>query len=320
MAPRGLLSEQGEHQHYGQPPQMTTERHLPLDVQYRESTMVQIGNINRLTIKTVHSYGIHLDGGKEGDILLKTGSTGPKYRPGDQLEVFVYVDGQHRLLATAKRPAAVVGDFAMLRVVSAGVAGAFVDWGLDNDLLVPKSEQQSPMREGRSYVVHIFLSEKNHRITASSKLKKFLNRQPPSYREGEKVELLVYARTALGYNAVVNGSHLGLIYGNEVFQELVIGQRLPGYVKTIREDGKIDVRLQPTGYHRVDDISQTILDTVKARGGQVAANDKSPPAEIYALFGVSKKDFKKAIGALYKKRLIVITPDGIQLIKRGQIY
>lgn len=275
--------------------------------------MIQIGTINRLTIKSIQAYGIHLDGGKAGDILLKTSSTGPKYLPGEQLDVFVYVDGQHRLLATTKRPTAVVGEFAMLRVVTTGEAGAFMDWGLENDLLVPKSEQQSPMREGRSYVVHIFLSEKNNRITASSKLKKFLNRQSPGYREGEKVELLIYAKTALGYNTVVNGSHLGLLYENEVFQEVAIGQRLPGYVKKIREDGKIDVRLQPTGYQRVDDISQTILDAVRARGGLVAVTDKSPPAEIYALFGVSKKDFKKAVGALYKKRLIVIAPDGIRL-------
>jgi predicted RNA-binding protein (virulence factor B family) len=275
--------------------------------------MVQIGKLNRLTVKSVQSYGIHLDGGSIGDILLKFSSAGPKYRPGEELEVFVYVDGQHRLLATTKRPAAVVGDFAMLRVVATGMAGAFMDWGLENDLLVPKSEQQSPMREGRSYVVHIFLSEKNHRVTASSKLKKFLDRHPPSYLEGEKVELLVYARTALGYNTVVNNSHLGLLYGNEVFQPLAIGRRLPGYVKAIRDDGKIDVRLQPTGYQRVGDISQTILDAIKAQGGLVAVSDKSPPSEIYTLFGVSKKDFKKAVGALYKKRLIVIGPDGIKL-------
>jgi len=275
--------------------------------------MVQIGKINRLTVKSVQSYGLHLDGGSDGDILLMTSSAGPKYRPGEELEVFIHVDGQHRLLATTKRPAAVVGDFAMLRVVAIGPAGAFMDWGLENDLLVPKSEQQSPMRAGRSYVVHIFVSEKNHRVTASSKLKKFLGRTPPSYREGEKVELLVYARTALGYNAVVNNTHLGLLYGNEVFQPLAIGQRLPGYVKNIRDDGKIDIRLQSTGYQRVDDISQAILDAVKIQGGLVAVTDKSPPAEIYALFGVSKKDFKKAVGALYKKRLIIIAPDGIKL-------
>jgi uncharacterized protein len=178
---------------------------------------------------------------------------------------------------------------------------------------VPKSEQQDNMREGKSYVVYIFLSEKSNRLTGSSKLEKFLNLQPPKYQEGEEVDLIVYAETGLGYSAVVNSSHIGMIYENEIFQKLVIGQRLQGYVKKIREDRKIDLRLQQTGYQRVDDISQTILNAVKDRGGMVAVTDKSPPEDIYALFGVSKKVYKKAIGALYKKRLIVIDADGIKL-------
>jgi uncharacterized protein len=275
--------------------------------------MVQIGKINRLSIKGMQSYGMHLDGGAAGDILLKGRYAVEKYQPGDTIDVFVYVDREQRLLATTRVPAALVGEFASLPVVTSSSAGAFMNWGLENDLFVPKSEQQDNMREGKSYVVYIFLSEKSNRLTGSSKLEKFLNLQPPKYQEGEEVDLIVYAETGLGYSAVVNSSHIGMIYENEIFQKLVIGQRLQGYVKKIREDRKIDLRLQQTGYQRVDDISQTILNAVKDRGGMVAVTDKSPPEDIYALFGVSKKVYKKAIGALYKKRLIVIDADGIKL-------
>jgi hypothetical protein len=201
-------------------------------------------------------------------------------------------------------------------VKTSTAAGAFLDWGIENDLFVPKSEQQDNMREGKSYVVFIFLNEQNNRITASSKLDKFLDLQPPEYEEGEKVDLIIYAKTDLGYNAVVNGSHSGMIYENEVFQKLVIGQRLQGYIKKIREDLKIDLRLQQSGYRQVDEVSETILNIIKDCGGMVAVTDKSPPEDIYNLFGVSKKVFKKAVGSLYKKRLIIIDVDGIRLYSR----
>ncbi|MBU1568323.1 MAG: GntR family transcriptional regulator [Proteobacteria bacterium] len=274
--------------------------------------MVQIGKINRLLVKATQNYGIHLDGGESGDILLKGTHAAQKYKPGDTIDAFVYVDNEQRLLATSQKPYALVGEFATLRVVTNGAAGAFMDWGLENDLLVPKSEQQTNMREGKSYVVFIFLSNKTNRITASSKLDKFLNMQSPKYKEGEEVDLIIYAETDLGYSAIVNSSHIGMIYVNEVFQKLVIGQRLQGYVKKIREDLKIDLRLQPTGYQNIDDISEAVLNVVKNHGGMVAVTDKSPPEDIYALFGVSKKVFKKAIGALYKKRVIIIASDGIK--------
>jgi len=274
--------------------------------------MVQIGKINRLSVKGLQAYGIHLDGGASGDILLKDKYASRKYQPDDKIDVFVYIDRDQRLVATTQKPFATVGEFANLKVVSNSAAGAFMDWGLESDLFVPKSEQQDNMREGKSYVVFIFLSEKNNRITASSKLDKFLDLQPPEYVEGEEVDLIVYAQTDLGYNAVVNSAHIGMIYENEVFQKLVIGQKLRGYVKKIREDLKIDLRLQQTGYQIIDDVSQTILDTINDSGGMVAVTDKSPPEDIYTLFGVSKKVFKKAIGALYKKRLIIIETDCIK--------
>lgn len=276
--------------------------------------MVQIGKINRLSITRSQEGGIYLDGGESGDILLTSKVFGKRYTAGDQLDVFVYVDKEQRLLATVHTPTVMVGEFATLRVVSTSTAGAFLGWGLEDDLFVPRSEQQHSMRKGNAYVVYVFLSDKTHRITASSKLDKFLDLQPPEYEAGEKVDLLIYARTDLGYSAVVNGSHVGMIYENEIFQALDIGQRLEGYVKKIREDRKIDLRLQQTGYQRVDDISQSILDALKGNGGMVPLTDTSPPEEIYAMFGISKKTFKKAIGSLYKKKLIMIGTDGIKLI------
>jgi hypothetical protein len=277
--------------------------------------MVQIGKMNRLSIKGRRTYGIHLDGGELGDILLRDRNAAQKYQTDEKIDVFVYVDREQRLLATTQKPYATVGEFAGLKVTANSTAGAFMDWGLESDLFVPKSEQQENMREGKSYVVYIFLSEKSNRITASSKLSKFLDPRHPEYQEGEEVRLIISGRTDLGYSAVVNDSHMGMIYENEVFQKLDIGLRLKGYVKKVREDHKIDLRLQQTGYRRVDDISQTILDTLDGCGGMVAVTDKSPPEDIYALFGVSKKVFKKAIGALYKKRRITIDADGIRRSK-----
>jgi hypothetical protein len=281
--------------------------------------MVQIGKMNRLSVKGTQAYGIHLDGGEYGDILLRGTHVTQNNQALDKdnkIEVFVYVDKEQRLLATIQKPYATAGEFAYLRVKTSTAAGAFLDWGIENDLFVPKSEQQDNMREGKSYVVFIFLNEQNNRITASSKLDKFLDLQPPEYEEGEKVDLIIHAKTDLGYNAVVNGSHSGMIYENEVFQKLVIGQRLQGYIKKIREDLKIDLRLQQSGYRQVDEVSETILNIIKDCGGMVAVTDKSPPEDIYNLFGVSKKVFKKAVGSLYKKRLIIIDVDGIRLYSR----
>jgi len=277
--------------------------------------MAQIGRINKLTIKRMRDYGAHLDGGESGDILLPKRYVPEKCRPGDEVEVFVYAEGEKRLRATTQKPYATVGQFAQLRVVANAAAGAFLDWGLPKDLLVPKKEQHARMEEGKSYVVFVFLDEKTKRITASAKLDKFLGLQPPDYDEGEEVDLLICDKTDMGYKTVVNNSHWGIVYKNEVFQKLHIGQELKGYIKKIRQDHKIDLRLQQSGYERVDDISRSILNTIKKHGGRIAVTDKSPPEDIYSLFGVSKKVFKKAIGALYKKRLITMDTKGIKLVR-----
>ncbi|BHH85867.1 CvfB family protein [Desulforhopalus sp. 52FAK] len=275
--------------------------------------MVQIGKINRLEIKKIEAGDVQLDGGDLGDIHLKGRFTARKLQVGEEIDVFVYVDGAQRLLATIQKPYALVGEFAKLTVVATTQAGAFLGWGLEDDLFVPKSEQQDNMREGKAYVVFVFLSKKNNRITASSKLDKYLTKKPPEYLVGEEVDLLIYAKSDLGYSAVINSSHVGMIYDNEVFQKLSIGQQQKGYIKKIREDFKIDLRLRRTGHNGVDDVSETILTTIKDCGGMVAVTDKSRPEDIYELFGVSKKVFKKAIGGLYKQKLITLAIDGIRL-------
>ena len=279
--------------------------------------MAQIGKINKLTVTRKRDYGVQLDGGESGDILLRKRYVPEKCEPGDTIEVFVYADGPGRLRATTRKPYATVGQFANLRVASNTPSGSFLEWGLEKDLLVPKKEQHVRMEEGRTYVVFVFLDEKSNRITASAKLDKFFSQQPPVYAEGEEVDLLIYDKTDMGYKAVVNNSHGGLIYKNEVFQDLHAGQQMKGYIKRIRQDGKIDLSLQSAGYQKVDAVSRSILDTLKKHGGRIAVSDNSPPEKIYSLFRVSKKTFKKAIGALYKKRLIIIDTDGISLLEKG---
>jgi predicted RNA-binding protein (virulence factor B family) len=278
--------------------------------------MAQIGRINTLTVKRMRDYGAHLDGGELGDILLKKRDVPEKCQPGDQVEVFVYLDKGDRLRATTQKPYATVGQFAKLRVVAKSSAGTYLDWGLEKDLFVPRSEQQEKMAKGRSYIVFVFLDEKTNLIAASTKLDRFLSREPPNYREGEEVELFIYEQTDLGYKALMNNAHGGMLYKNEVFRKLHIGQQLPGYIKKIREDHKIDLSLQQPGYQGVDSVARTILQTIRDRGGRINVTDKSPPEEIYAQFGVSKKNFKKAIGGLYKKRLITIDTSGIKLVRR----
>lgn len=276
--------------------------------------MARLGRINKLTIKTIRDYGALLAGGKSGDILLPGRDLPENCQPGEEIVVLVYKDAEDRLLATTRKPLVTVGRFASLRVVETTAAGAYLDWGVPRDLFVPKSEQLEQMATGGQYPVMVFVDGKTGRLLASSKLEKFLDRQPPNYAEGEEVELLIYDQSELGYKAVVNQAHAGMLYKNEVFQRLVVGQELTGYVKKVRADQKIDLSLKQPGYQAVKDVSQTIFEIIQARGGRIAVTDKSPPEEIYALFGVSKKSFKKAIGALYQKRLITIDPQGVSLV------
>lgn len=278
--------------------------------------MATIGKLNRLTVVRTTDFGLVLDGGDLGDILLPKRYVTAALRPGEPVEVFLMTDSEDRLTATTQRPLAMVGEFAALRVVSATRIGAFLDWGLPKDLFVPFREQKVEMREGQTYVVRVYFDETSGRLAATARLDRFLDRTPPRYKTGEKVQLLICDQTELGYKAIVNGRHWGVLFHNAVFQPLERGQQLEGFIKQVRSDGKIDLCLHKPGFEKVTDLTDVILDYLKAQGGFMRVSDKSPPETIYRLFGVSKKTYKQAIGALYKKRLITFENDGTKLAGR----
>jgi predicted RNA-binding protein (virulence factor B family) len=275
--------------------------------------MVEIGKLNTLEVLRATEFGLFLDGGKLGDILLPKRYVSSGLRPGDTVEVFIMLDSEDRLTATTQKPFAMVDEFANLRVVSVTGIGAFLDWGLPKDLLVPFREQKLKMREGQSYMVRIYLDRASDRLVASSKLDKFLDKIDATFEPSEKVELLICAKTDLGYKAIINGTHWGVIFHNEVFQPLERGQRIEGFIKQLRPDGKIDLCLQRPGYEKVTELTDVILNHIKRQGGFMPVTGKSSPGEIYELFGVSKKTYKQSIGALYKKRLITFEDNGTKL-------
>ena len=280
--------------------------------------MVEIGKLNKLRVVKRVDFGIYLDGEDFGEILLPRRYVPENCEIDDIIEVFVYFDSEDRIIATTEKPYATVGQFALLKVISVNSVGAFIDWGLPKDLLVPFREQKQKMEEGKSYVVFIYL-DKSKRIVASSKLDKFLDTMPINFQEGQEVELLVCCQTDLGYKAIINGCHGGILYKNEVFQILEKGQQIKGFIKKVRDDKKIDLCLHKPGYEKVGDLSERIIDTLKKRDGFISVGDKSSPKIIYDMFGVSKKTYKKAIGVLYKKRLITFEDNGIKLQKKRDI-
>lgn len=276
--------------------------------------MLQIGNYNTLRIIKLVSFGVYLDGGDGKEILLPTRYVPKGAKVDDEVQVFIYHDNEGRLIATTLHPKAVVGEFAFMRVKSVNSTGAFLDWGLMKDLLVPFKEQKMAMREGKWYLVYVHLDHLTGRIVASARVEKFLGNVPPEYESNQEVDLLVADDTEIGYKAIVNDLHWGMIYHNQVFQRLEKGERLKGYVKGVREDDKLDISLQPLGYQKVDGISQRILEALQMKDGYLPVHDKSDPEEIYSLFRCSKKAFKQAIGSLYKQHRIRIEADGIRLL------
>lgn len=275
--------------------------------------MVNIGRYNTLRVIKEVDFGVYLDGEHEGEILMPVRYVPANCQVGDFVAVFLYLDSEDRPIATTEQPFAQVGEFAMLRVQSVNKIGTFLDWGIMKDLLVPFREQKVTMTEGRSYLVYIYVDEETHRIVASAKLNKFLDKTLPDYEVGQEVDLVIESETDLGYKAIVNNRHWGILYENEVFEQLAKGLKVKGYIKKIRTDHKIDLSLHPLGYEKVDPLTQMILDELKKMGGFIAVSDKSDAEEVYRVFGISKKSFKQAIGALYKKRLITLSPDGIRL-------
>ena len=272
-----------------------------------------LGDYNNLKIVKRVSFGLYLDGDEDGEILLPAKYVPDGYDIGDIIKVFVYLDNEERLVATTEEPLAKVGDFALLRVAWTNDYGAFLDWGLLKDLFVPFSEQEGKMVKGNSYLVYVTIDRKSYRIYASARLDKFLSRTKPPYETDEEVDIIVWRRTDLGWKVIVNGNHSGLVFANEVFRDLKTGDRLKGYVKRVRTDGKIDIALQRHGVAGDDESSMRLLSAIEAQRGFLPLNDNSSPDEIYSMLGMSKRAFKRAAGKLYKQRLIIIDDDGLRL-------
>ncbi|MDJ1469824.1 S1-like domain-containing RNA-binding protein [Cytophagaceae bacterium DM2B3-1] len=275
--------------------------------------MAKIGRYNLLKVVKVLDFGIYLDGGKDGEILMPKRYVPEDCKTGDRIDAFIYLDSEDRIIATTETPLAQVGDFAYLKAVSINATGAFLDWGLLKDLLVPFREQKMSMQEGKFYIVYVYLDEGTRRIVASAKIEQFLDKSEPELEAGQLVDLLIYQKTELGFKAIINNQYSGMLYDNEIFQPLTTGDRIIGYVKQVREDFKIDLILHKPGFDKVEDIAESIFIRLQEEGGFMAVTDKSPAETIYELFGISKKTYKKAVGDLYKRRLIVIEETGIRL-------
>ncbi len=274
---------------------------------------IKLGDYNELEVVKFVDFGLYLDGGEEGEILLPSRYVPEGVKEKDVLRVFIYLDNEERLVATTLNPYIKVGEFASLKVAWVNKYGAFLDWGLMKDLFVPFREQKMKMQQGKEYFVYCYVDEESYRVVASAKIEHFLSKDMPEYQDGDKVDIIIWQKTELGFKAVIENKYSGLVYGNEVFQTLHSGMKMEAYVKHVREDGKIDLELQQGGARKVDDFSESLLNYLKENDGFTEMNDKTDAEVIYSEFGVSKKTFKKAIGELYKKRLIVLKEDGIHL-------
>ena len=274
-----------------------------------------IGKINRLRALRQAPPGLYLDGGDKGEILLPRRYVSHNFVPGDPMDVFVYRDSEDRLVATTETPLAIVGEFACLKVIGVNrQIGAFLDWGLSKDLLLPFREQDMPVRTGQKIVVYVYLDPKTDRIVATTRLNRHLSRTAPTCKVGQAVNLVIVGKTPLGYNAIVENAHLGLLFHNNLSVPLEAGQKLKGFVRAVRPDGKIDLSLDASGYKRVASLTEQIVARLKQSGGRIDFDDDSSPEAIRATFNVSKKAFKQAIGALYKARRIQFLKPGIGLL------
>tara|TARA_B100000780_G_scaffold276563_1_gene245389 strand:+ start:1336 stop:2169 length:834 start_codon:yes stop_codon:yes gene_type:complete len=277
--------------------------------------MVNIGQVNTLVVVKKVDFGVYLNGNELGDILLPERYVPASCKLEDELDVFIYLDSEDLLIATTQTPKAMVGECAYLKVVEVNAVGAFLDWGLPKDLLVPYGEQQKPMEVGHSYVVRLYIDEASDRIAASSRLNKFLVDTSPYFKPQQAVELLICERTDLGYKAVINQAVIGLLFNSDVIRPVSYGQTLEGYIKQIREDNKLDLCLQLVTREALDALSKQILAFIETEGGQTTLTDKSTPEDIARQFGVSKSSYKKALGKLYQKRLVLIGKQSVSLVK-----
>jgi predicted RNA-binding protein (virulence factor B family) len=281
--------------------------------------MATIGQRNSLFVVRTAPPGAYLEGGALGEILLPNRYLTRGALVGEEVDVFVYLDSEDRLVATTEMPRATVGEFGYFKVLSVNPrVGAFLDWGLPKDLLLPFREQKDPLRAGQSVIAYVLLDERTNRIVATSRLNKYLDRRLPSYREGQPVNLLVMDKTPLGYNVIVENAHRGLLYHDRVSRVLEPGEKVQGFILALRPDGKIDLGLDASGYKRVRPIKDKIIEMLEESGGTLPFDDSSSPESIREKFGISKKAFKQALGALYKQRRIDFQNSGIQLLKETE--
>lgn len=277
---------------------------------------IKLGDYNTLSITRFTESGAYLDAGDGLEILMPRRYTTEQMHAGDEVRVFVYLDQENRPVATTETPLAKVGEFACLEVAWLNKYGAFLSWGLMKDLFVPFSEQRNKMEQGGHYVVYIYIDEPSGRIVGTSKLTRYITQDTGVLKMHDEVEIIVYRRTQLGYKAIILGPNCeGLIYHNEIFRPLAYGDRLKAYVKKVREDGRVDLALQAEGRKHTEDFAVTLLRSLQEKPNHfIALNDNSDPEDIYNYFGVSKKTFKRAVGALYKERIIELTDDGVRLL------
>ncbi|EGQ7962279.1 GntR family transcriptional regulator [Vibrio parahaemolyticus] len=276
--------------------------------------MIKIGQINSLEVIKKADFGVFLDGDDYGSVLLPNKHVPEGTELGDHIEVFLYFDSESQLAATIDKPIAQVGEWGLMKIEGINQTGAFVNWGIkEKDLLIPFSEQRARFTAGQNILVYVYTDKASGRIVGTTKFNKWLDKTPANYEVNEEVDLIIAERSQLGYKAIVNGKHWGMIFPSDVFGKLFIGKKLKGYIKQVREDGKIDLSLQKVGVAKMDDLSSKIIDLLKKKGGFLPLNDKSSPEAIFDAFRTSKGTYKKTIGGLYKQGKIVIEKDGIRL-------
>ncbi len=274
--------------------------------------MLILGDFNRLTVARTVDFGIYLES-EDGDVLMPGKYVPEGTKPGDEIYAFVYRDSEDRIIATTLIPKVKVNEFAVLEVVDENNHGSFLDWGLEKDLFVPYSHQKDRMIPGDFHPVYVYLDDTTDRLLATAKIGRFIENDNIELKEGDKASLLVIGKTDLGYKVIIDNKYLGMLYQNEVFKDIQLGDRTEGYIKKIRPDNKIDVSLQKAGYDEVLDAKEIVLDALEQNNNSLPLSDKSDPEEIKKLLGMSKKTFKKAIGGLYKDGVIEITSDSVVL-------
>ncbi|MDA9556077.1 S1-like domain-containing RNA-binding protein [Vibrio sp.] len=279
--------------------------------------MIEIGKVNRLTIVKKADFGVFLDAGEFGNVLLPVRFVPEDAKVEDEIDAFLYFDSENEIVATTETPLAQVGEWAMMTIDGVSSIGAFAGWGIKaKDLLIPFSEQRTRFREGQNVLVYVYRDKASGRIVGTTKFNKLLDKTKPDYQTNEMVDLIIAERSDLGFKAIVNEQHWGMIFPSDVFGKLHIGKKLKGYIKNIREDDKIDLSLQKIGVGKMDDLSLKILETLEKKGGSLPLSDKSSPDEIFAVFRTSKGTFKKTIGGLFKQGKITLSKEGISLVTK----